>query len=101
MGIACSWSCCIDGSHRSSRQSRSSVPRLSYVGIGPASVGTGVGNPALLEADQRFACRVNRVVTRCSEEAPLFDSPSALPVFEVENEVIFRASAPSSMQNAW
>src|SRR6476661_8504711 len=33
--------------------SRSSGPRLSCVGIGPASVGTGVGNPALLEAGHR------------------------------------------------
>src|SRR5437870_5300264 len=33
MGIACSWSCCIDGFHRFSRPSRSSVPRLSYVGF--------------------------------------------------------------------
>src|SRR5215813_3862952 len=39
---------------RSSRPSRSSVPRLSYVGIEPASVGTGGGNPALLEADRRL-----------------------------------------------
>src|SRR6516164_7556123 len=31
-----------------------SVPRLSYVGIEPASVGTGGGNPALLEADRRL-----------------------------------------------
>src|SRR5205807_6442877 len=31
-------SSCIDGSHRSSGPSRSSGPRLSYVGIGPASV---------------------------------------------------------------
>src|SRR5437588_8995755 len=37
----------------SSRPSRSSGPRLSCVGIEPASVGTGVGNPALLEADRR------------------------------------------------
>src|SRR5260370_31970498 len=44
---------CIDGFHRSSRPSRSSVPRLSYVGIEPASVSTGGGNPALLEADRR------------------------------------------------
>src|SRR6516164_8282806 len=29
-------------------------PRLSYVGIEPASVGTGGGNPALLEADRRL-----------------------------------------------
>src|SRR5436309_2447097 len=48
-----SWSRCIDGFHRFSRPSRSSVPRLSYVGIEPASVGTGDGNPALLEADRR------------------------------------------------
>jgi len=54
MGIACSWSRCIDGFPRSSRPSRSSVPRLSYVGIEPASVGTGGGNPALLEADRRL-----------------------------------------------
>src|SRR5947209_17108252 len=53
MGIACSWSRYIDGFHRSSGPSRSSVPRLSYVGIEPASVGTGGGNPALLEADRR------------------------------------------------
>jgi hypothetical protein len=53
MGIACSWSCCIDGSHRSSRSSRSSGPRPWYVGIEPASVGTGGGNHALLEADRR------------------------------------------------
>ena len=51
--IACSWSCCIDGFHRSSRPSRSSGPRPSCVGIELASVGTGVGNPALLEADRR------------------------------------------------
>src|SRR6059058_778701 len=43
----------LDGFHRSSRPSRSSVPRLSYVGIEPASVGTGGGNPALLEADRK------------------------------------------------
>src|SRR5436189_4745029 len=36
-----------------SRPSRSSVPRLLYVGIEPVSVGTGGGNPALLEADRR------------------------------------------------
>src|SRR6516164_7422356 len=54
MGIACSWSRCIDGFPRSSRPSRSSVPRLSYVGIEPASVCTGGGNPALLEADRRL-----------------------------------------------
>ena len=54
MGIACSWSRCIDGFPRSSRPSRSSVPRLSYVGIEPASVGTGGLNPALLEADRRL-----------------------------------------------
>src|SRR5204862_6406959 len=53
MGIACSWSRYIDGFHRSSGPSRSSVPRLSYVGIEPVSVGTGGGNPALLEADRR------------------------------------------------
>src|SRR6516162_4598298 len=47
------WSCCIAGFHRSSRPSRSSGPRLSYVGIEPASVGTGGGSPALLEADRR------------------------------------------------
>src|SRR5262245_25028558 len=35
------------------RVTRSSGPRLSYVGIGPASVGTGGGNPAPLEAGQR------------------------------------------------
>src|SRR2546429_5133086 len=33
--------------------SRSSGPRLSYVGIGPASVGIGVGNPALSEVGRR------------------------------------------------
>src|SRR5437870_4020398 len=53
MGIACSWSSCIDGSHRSSGPSRSSGPRLSYVGIGPAFVGIGGENPVLSEADQR------------------------------------------------
>src|SRR5262245_26541553 len=35
------------------KPSRSSDRRLSCVGIGPASVGTGGGNPALLEADRR------------------------------------------------
>src|SRR5262245_25886483 len=34
-------------------QSRSSGPRPSYVGIGPASAGTGVGNPVLLEVDRK------------------------------------------------
>jgi len=52
--LTSSWSRCIDGFPRSSRPSRSSVPRLSYVGIEPASVGTGGGNPALLEADRRL-----------------------------------------------
>src|SRR5262245_56088147 len=50
-------SCCIAGFHRSSRPSRSSGPRLSCAGTEPASVGTGGGNLALLEAD-----RVRRVL---------------------------------------
>src|SRR5438128_12572517 len=33
--------------HRFSGPSRSSGPRLSYVGIGAAFAGTGVGNPAV------------------------------------------------------
>ena len=53
MAIACSSSSCIDGFHRSSRPSRSSGPRPSCVGIEPASAGTGVGNPAPLEAGRR------------------------------------------------
>jgi hypothetical protein len=43
----------IDGSHRSSKRSQLSGPRPWCVGIGPAFAGTGVGNPALLEADRR------------------------------------------------
>src|SRR6266545_6447546 len=62
MGIACSWSSCIDGSPRSSGPSRSSGPRLSYVGIGPASVGIGVGNPSLSEVGRWFPS-VLRAVT--------------------------------------
>ena len=46
-------SSCIDGFHQSSRPSRSSAPRPSCDGIEPASAGTGVGNPARLEADRR------------------------------------------------
>src|SRR6266436_590012 len=47
MGIAYSWFSCIDGFHRSSTPSRSSAPRPSSAGIGQASAGTGVGNPAV------------------------------------------------------
>src|SRR5436309_5369771 len=36
MGIACSWSCCIDGFHRCSGPSLSSDRRPWCVGIGPA-----------------------------------------------------------------
>src|SRR5260221_6880444 len=36
---------------------RSSGPRLSYVGIGPASVGTGVGNPRSLGGRPKIARR--------------------------------------------
>src|SRR5438445_10022705 len=54
MGIACSWSCCIDGFHRSSRPSRSSGRRPLCAGIGPASGDIGNGNPAPLEVDRRF-----------------------------------------------
>src|SRR5216117_2273013 len=50
MGIACSWSCCIDGFHRCSGPSLSSDRRPWCVGIGPAFAITGVGNPAPLEA---------------------------------------------------
>src|SRR5947199_9531617 len=50
MGIACSWSCCIDGFHRCSGPSLSSDRRPWRVGIGPAFAITGVGNPAPLEA---------------------------------------------------
>src|SRR5438034_3348245 len=53
MGIACSWSCCIDGFHRSSRPSQSSDRRLLCAGIGPASGDIGDGNPAALEADRK------------------------------------------------
>src|SRR5438046_10151260 len=74
MGIACSWSCCIDGFHRFSRPSRSSVPRLSYVGIEPASVGTGGGNPALLEADRR-SMRNCALIRRMSAENSLWGAP--------------------------
>jgi len=45
-GIVCSWSCCIDGSHRSSGPSRSSDRRPWCAGIGPAFAVTGVGNPS-------------------------------------------------------
>src|SRR5436309_7448285 len=74
MGIACSWSCCIDGFHQFSRPSRSSVPRLSYVGIEPASVGTGGGNPALLEADRR-SMRNCALIRRMSAENSLWGAP--------------------------
>src|SRR3981189_1916818 len=50
----CSWSSCTDGFHRSSRPSRSSAPRPSCVGIGPASVGTGGGNQARLEGGHKL-----------------------------------------------
>src|SRR3977135_3287540 len=53
MGIAFSWSSDLDGFHRSSKPARSPAPRPSCVGIGPPFVGTGVGNPARLEADRR------------------------------------------------
>src|SRR6266478_1249680 len=74
MGIACSWSRYIDGFHRSSGPSRSSVPRLSYVGIEPASVGTGGGNPALLEADRRSMGNC-ALIRRMSAENPLWGAP--------------------------
>src|SRR5437660_1790771 len=47
MGIACSWSCCIDGFHRCSGPSLSSDRRPWCVGIGPAFAITGVGIPLL------------------------------------------------------
>src|SRR5207244_12615885 len=53
MGIACSWSCCVDGFHRSSRPSRSSGRRPLCAGTGPASEDIGGGNPAPLEADRK------------------------------------------------
>jgi hypothetical protein len=72
MGIACSWSCCIDGSHRSSKPSRSSGLKLSYVGIEPASVGTGGGNHALLEAARRSMPELRALIRRMSAENPLW-----------------------------
>src|SRR5213079_1091178 len=53
MGIACSWSCCIDGFHRCSGPSLSSDQRPGCVGIAPAFAITGVGNPAPLEAGRK------------------------------------------------
>src|SRR5258708_26002937 len=53
MGIACSWSCCIDGFHLLSRLSQSSGRRLLCAGTGPASGDIGDGNPAPLEADRK------------------------------------------------
>src|SRR5207237_6401391 len=54
MGIACSWSCCIDCFHRCSGPSLSSDRRPWCVGIGPAFAIIGVGNPAPLEALSRL-----------------------------------------------
>ena len=51
--IVGSSSSCIDGFHQSSRPSRLSAPRPSCDGTEPASAGTGVGNPASLEAGRK------------------------------------------------
>jgi hypothetical protein len=53
VGIACSWSCCIDAFHRCSGPSLSSDRRHWWVGIGPAFAITDVGNPAPLEASPK------------------------------------------------
>ena len=74
MGIACSWSCCIDDFHRSLWPSRSSGPRPSCVGIGAASAATGVGNPALSEADRKLA-RICALIRRISVDNPLWGAP--------------------------
>ncbi len=72
--IACSWSSCIDGFHRSSRPSRSSGPRPWCDGIELASVGTGVGNPAPLEAERK-STRRRALIRRMSVDNPLWGAP--------------------------
>ena len=73
--IACSWSSCIDGFHRSSRPSLSSGPRPSCAGIAAASAGTGGGNPAPLEADRRSLRKLRALIRRMSAENPLWGTP--------------------------
>jgi hypothetical protein len=57
--------------HQSSRPSRLSAPRPSCDGTEPASAGTGVGNPAPLEAGRRSRAQIRRM----SVDNPLWGAP--------------------------
>src|SRR5437773_12491221 len=75
MGIACSWSCCIDGFHRCSGPSLSSDRRPWCVGIGPAFrhywrwKSRSFGGRPQIDADLRALIR------RMSVDNPLWGAP--------------------------
>src|SRR5438128_10220068 len=75
MGIACSWSCCIDGFHRCLGPSLSSDRRPWCVGIGPAFAinwrwkSRSFGGRTQVDADLRA------LIQRMSAENPLWGAP--------------------------
>ena len=71
----CSSSSRIDGFHQSSRPSRLSAPRPSCDGTEPASAGTGVGNPAPLEAGRKSTRSLRALIRRMSADNPLWGAP--------------------------
>src|SRR5262249_38254861 len=73
--IACSLSSCIDGFRRSRRSSRSSVPRPSSAGIGPAFAATGVGKSRLREGRPQIEAELRALIRRMSIENPLWGAP--------------------------
>src|SRR5229473_3367151 len=72
--IAGSLSSCIAGFHQSCRFSRSSAPRRSCVGTGPAFAATGVGSRADGVGDRR-STRSWVLIRRISVENPLWGAP--------------------------
>jgi hypothetical protein len=75
MGIACSWSCCIAGFHRSSRRSRSSGPRLSCVGIEPASVRYWRSKSGSFGGRPEIDAELRALIRRISAKNPLWRAP--------------------------
>src|SRR5580692_11880334 len=73
--IAGSLSSCIAGFLLSCRFSRSSGPRRSCVGTGPAFAATGVGSRARWEGDPQIDTELRALIRRMNVENPLWGAP--------------------------